>query len=278
MKSDSIKGKLVVVTGGSSGIGLAVAESFQSLGADVLIVARNSAKLDSALKHLRQTGHGRTEALSVDVSNEHEVKQLQSYVRSEWGCADIVVNSAGIVSLGKLHETPIAEWDRLHSINVRGLVLVLQALIPDMVAANEVDGLERHIVNVASMAAYAGLPGMSAYGATKAAVVAISDSLNTELAENNIAVTSLAPATVKTPIAETLQLFGSLKNPEMEAKIERMFQKGDLKAETVAKKAVQAVTGKRSLIPVGREAVVTYFLRRLSPKLLQKAVTAGVSR
>ena len=209
--------------------------------------------------------------VSVDVASDQDIETLIAAVKSLRPSADIIINSAGIVSGGKLHETPIEEWDRLHGINVRGLVLVLQALIPDMIRS---DRAQRHIVNVSSAAGYAGSPGMSAYGATKAAVIALSESLRVELAPFDIGVTVLCPGYVKTPIAETIQLFGSMNNPKTQKRIEQMFRQGNLSPERVAEQTLKAIDRNKAFVSVGRDAIGAHYLRRLSPQLLARAVGA----
>jgi|GEM_PF-849924 short-subunit dehydrogenase len=276
MDISNLAGKLVVITGGSSGIGFCIAEQLARLGADILLVARNQQKLDQSVECLIRKYNGRFEGISVDVSKAEEVELLVRHIRVTWGCADIIINSAGIVSAGKLHETPIEEWDRLYAINVRGLVLVLQALIPDMIAAHVHDSEQRHIVNIASAAAYSGAGGMSAYSATKAAVVALGDSLRAELVHQHIGVSTIAPGFVKTPIAETVQLFGSMNSPEGKQAVSKMFSKVSLLPEHVADKTLNAIGKNKPLVNIGFEARSAHFLKRLSPSLLARVVSARI--
>lgn len=273
MKISNLKGKLVVVTGGSSGIGYSIAEQFAQRGADILLVARNQDKLNTTASNLRKTHNSRIETISAEITNQQDANKIGEFVSATWGCADIIISSAGIVSGGRVHDTPIEEWDRLHNTNVRGLVLVLQALIPAMIAANKKDGADRHIVNIASAAAYIGLTGLGAYAATKAAVVAIGESLRAELAVNNIGVSTIAPGNVRTPIIDTVQIFGSLNTPRALKAYQKMFNASKLFPEGVTKKVLQAVDKNRAFYAVGSEAVATYYLKRLSTRLLAKILS-----
>lgn len=277
MDLKNIKGKLVVVTGGSSGIGYSIAERMAGLGARLLLVARNEAKLNTAATQLRKQGAEEVLTLSVDVANADDLSKLRDKVAEMGAAADVVINSAGIVSAGLLHEMPISEWDRLHGVNVRGLVLVLQTLIPEMIAENAKDGQARHIVNIASAAGYSGVPGMSAYGATKAAVTALSESLRAELGAHQIGVTAVCPGFVKTPIAETVQLFGRMNTPKTQKNIEKMFAYGNLSPETVAEQTLKAIGKNKGFVTIGRDAVGGHLLKRFAPGMFS-AVVAKTAR
>jgi len=172
-----VKNKLAVITGGSSGIGLSIAKELAKQGFSLLLVARNQQKLAAASEQI-STEHGTPVfTASIDVTNIEQVKSLADRVKEIAPCADLLVNSAGIVSGGYLTETPLEEWDRLYQFNVRGLVSVLQSLIPDMRKQFHQDGERCHIVNLASAAGYMNTLGMAAYGSTKAGVISLSESL-----------------------------------------------------------------------------------------------------
>lgn len=260
--------KLCVITGGSSGIGLAVAESLARQGARLLLVARGAEELERAADHLRQLGAASVDTLSADISQEADVARLAPMIARLGGAADLVVNSAGIVSGGQLDDTPLAEWERLHAVNVLGLVRVLQAVLPAMRARARAGGPGGHIVNIASGAGLVGFPGLSAYGATKAAVVSLSQSLRAELAGLNIGVTALCPGFVQTPIAHKLELFGRMNTPATRRLIERWFQFNNLQAGTVARACLRGVRRNQAVVVVGRDVRSGYWTQRLTPGLL----------
>jgi len=268
-----LDGKLAVVTGGSSGIGYSIAKGLACRGANILLVARNQDKLDDAAEKLRGVSSSNIEVLSADITQAEDVERLKKAVHSIAKAADIVVNSAGIVSAGLLDETPISEWHRLHDINVFGLVQMLQSLIPAMREQSKLDGQERHIVNMASAAGLMGMQGMSAYGATKAAVIALSASLRVELAPLKIGVTVVCPDFVQTPIAEAVQLFGRMKNPQTKKGIQKRFKAAGLTPEIVAAKTLVAMEKNQSMVVVGKEAIWGYRLKRLSPKLVERMLS-----
>lgn len=265
-------GKLCVVTGGSSGIGYSIAEQLAVQGARLLLVARDQTALEQAAAALRARGAAQVAVLAADVTQEADRARLAPAVAEIGEAADLVVTSAGIVSAGLLEETPLAEWQRLHTLNVLGLVGVLQALLPAMRARAEAGGGGGHILNIASAAGLVGFPGMSAYGATKAAVVAFSESLRAELSGLGIGVTAVCPGFVQTPIADKLALFGRMDSPRTRKGIAQWFARNRLTPETVARRALAAAAADRPLLVVGRDARAGYLSKRWAPALFRRSL------
>lgn len=267
--SGQFTGKLCVVTGGSSGIGLAIAELLARQQARLLLVARDEAMLASAAERLRGLGAAEVEALSADVASDEQMQALAPAIKRLAPAADLVINCAGIVSAGNVQEVPLEEWRRLHDINVLGVVRVLQATLPEMLARAARGEGGGHIVNIASAAGLVGFTGLGAYGATKAAVVGFGESLRGELHGSGIGVTTVCPGFVKTPIAGKLRLFGSMDTPRTRRFIDNWFERNNLEAETVARKALDGVRRNRRLVVVGRDARSGYWTKRLSPAVLE---------
>ncbi|WP_043768866.1 SDR family NAD(P)-dependent oxidoreductase [Algiphilus aromaticivorans] len=265
-------GKLCVITGGSSGIGYSIAERLAAQGARLLLVARDPVALERAAQSLRTRGAAEVAVLAADVTQEADRARLVPAVAAMGEAADLVVTSAGIVSAGLLEETPLAEWQRLHALNVLGLVGVLQTLLPAMRARAEAGGGGGHILNIASAAGLVGFPGMSAYGATKAAVVALSESLRAELSALGIGVTAVCPGFVQTPIADKLALFGRMDSPRTRKGIARWFARNKLTPETVARRALAAAAADRPLLVVGRDARAGYLGKRWAPALFRRSL------
>ena len=264
------RNKLCVITGGSSGIGLAVAEALATQGARLLLVARDPAQLDRAAQALRTLGAAEVQTLSADVARDEDVARLPEAIKAMGPAADLVVNSAGIVSGGLMHELPMAEWRRLHEVNVLGVVRVLNAVLPQMLARSARGEGGGHIVNIASGAGLVGFTGLGGYVATKAAVVGFTESLRSELAAAGIGVTAVCPGFVQTPIASKVQLFGRMDTPRTQAFIQNWFKTNNLKAETVAQRTLDAVRSNRALVVVGRDAVSGYWTKRVAPWLLDR--------
>ncbi len=188
-----LQGRRVVVTGGSSGIGLAVARAVIRLGGEVCVVARREEPLAGAVVELgpeRAWGH------ACDVADPGRVAELASAVRSRWGRLDGLVNNAGIAPMGTLRETKPATWDRVFAVNVRGPYLLCRELLPLLE-----QGHDPAIVNVSSTLAERAIPGMAAYNASKAALNQLTRSLALEVAPV-VRVNAVMPAVVDTPIHE----------------------------------------------------------------------------
>lgn len=270
--SSAFKNKLCVITGGSSGIGYCVAEALARDGARLMLVARNAEALDAAAERLRGQGAAEVVTCSADVTRAEDVARMALAVSDMGSAADLVVTSAGVVSAGLLEDVPLEEWRRLHEVNVIGLVAVLQALLPAMRSRAKNGGGGGHIVNIASAAGLVGFPGMAAYGATKSAVIGLSESLRAEVSELGIGVTALCPGFVKTPIAEKITLFGRMNTPRTQKMIAQWFQRNDLNPERVARAALAAVRHDRALVVVGKDATSGYWTKRLFPSVLRRVL------
>ncbi|MFA5940854.1 MAG: SDR family NAD(P)-dependent oxidoreductase [Sinimarinibacterium sp.] len=264
--------RICVVTGGSSGIGLAVANALAHEGARLLLVARDTEALERAAQGLRELGAAEVRCLSADVGRDEDVARLQGAIREMGPCADLIVNSAGIVSGGVLTDVPMTEWRRLHEVNVMGVLRVLHAVLPAMLARAARGEGGGHIVNIASGAGLIGFPGLSAYGATKAAVVSLGESLRGELCGAGIGVTTVCPGFVKTPIAGKFKLFGRMDNERTQRMVLDWFERNNLEAATVAHKALDAVRSNRALVVVGKDVVSGYWTKRIAPRVLERVL------
>jgi 3-oxoacyl-[acyl-carrier protein] reductase len=185
-----------VVTGGTQGIGRAVAFALGAKGARVALCGRNAERVENTVAEL--TGSGVSAwGVSCDVSDEGSVGEFAAGVLERFGGVDVLVNNAGLAYLAPLLELTTSQIDEMLDINVRGLMLVTRAFLPTMIAAEGGD-----IVNVASLAGKNGFAGGTAYGASKHAVVGFSKSLMLEVRTSNIRVVNVCPGTVETPFFE----------------------------------------------------------------------------
>src|SRR5512134_1099272 len=189
------RGRKVLITGAASGIGLECARSFARQGADLVVSDLNAAALESVQREIADMGV-ECLALACDVSDVASVAALAAATDSAIGPLDVLVNNAGIAYLGSFQETPVAWWRRTLDVNVLGIVHCIQAFLPAMRAA----GGERKIVNVASLAGVAPAPNMSAYAASKHAVIGLSEVLALELHDSPISVLIVCPGIINTPL------------------------------------------------------------------------------
>jgi len=211
-----LAGKVCIVTGAASGIGRAAAELFGAEGATVV-----AADLDGT-------------AYRVDVTDEAETQALAARVVAEHSRIDVLFNNAGIAGVGDIEETTVELWERVMAVNARGVFLMCRAVVPTMIAQRS-----GSIVNMSSAIAEVGLARRVAYAASKGAVLALTKSLQVDLAPHGVRVNALLPGTIMTPFVEGY-LRDSYDDPEEGRRAIRSRQlTGDLgTAEDVARAAL----------------------------------------
>lgn len=193
-----LKGKVAVITGAASGLGLAMAHRFGREGMKLVLADINEEALQQAVEGLKKED---VEAIAVatNVSDPDAVKKLAETTFSSFGAVHLLVNNAGISSVGPVWETTLQEWKRVFDINLFGIVNGLEAFLGRMMQ----QPFASHIVNTASAAGLLSPPGLSVYTATKHATVALTETLYADLAlaQSPVGVSVLCPAWVKTGIA-----------------------------------------------------------------------------
>ena len=188
-----LKGKKVLITGASSGIGKAIALLFAREGADLCLVARREKELSKIGKQCRAYGV-KVLNLVTDITIKVQVERMARKSLAAFKKIDILINNAGYGKYGPFTAVPIREWDKMWSVNVRGLVLVTQALVPSMIEQKN-----GHIVNISSIQGTQASPNSSAYCATKFAVTGLTEALSKELWKDGIKVSAVCPGGVLTP-------------------------------------------------------------------------------
>ena len=190
----SLKGKIVLITGASSGIGAACAELLAQAGANLILAARRWERVQGLGTQLEQQYQIQTHVLGLDVGDRQAVNATLSNLPEDWNQIDILVNNAGLSrGLAKLHEGNIDDWEEMLDTNVKGLLYVTRAVVPGMVERQS-----GHVVNIGSIAGRVAYPGGNVYCASKAAVRAISDGLKQDLIGTPVRVTEIEPGLVET--------------------------------------------------------------------------------
>ncbi|MBN2199846.1 MAG: SDR family oxidoreductase [Candidatus Aminicenantes bacterium] len=190
----NLLGKIVFITGASSGIGLACARAFAAQGAKILLAARRLDRLRTLSGELEKTFGVPVLAFSLDVRNQPDVERAVRELPPEWEAIDILVNNAGLSrGLDKLHEGSVPDWEEMIDTNVKGLLYVSRAVLPGMVRRGS-----GHVINIGSIAGQETYPGGNVYCATKFAVRALSQGLRMDLLGTAIRVSSVDPGMVET--------------------------------------------------------------------------------
>lgn len=193
MDARNLTGRVAVVTGAASGIGRETALLLARRGADLAICDVDEAGLKDTADRIHRLNHKTVQA-RVDVADADSMHGFADRVFAELGRVDVLVNNAGIGVGGPFVDIPLEEWDAILSINLRGVVNGCHVFVPRMIEARQ----PAHVVNIASMAGYISLPGMSAYSATKFAVIGLSEALRAELSIHQIGVTAICPGIINT--------------------------------------------------------------------------------
>src|SRR5260221_13915414 len=194
--SNSLEGKVALVTGASSGIGEATALALAAQGARVAAAARRGDRLAALVKRIEERG-GQAMPLVVDVANEAQVRGMVQRTRETWGRVDILVNDAAVARLGPIDGAKTEEWREMVNINLLGLMYATHAVLPLMQAQGS-----GHIVNISSEAGRIAREGIGVYSATKFGVVAFSEALRQEISPHHIRVTVIEPGGVATEMQE----------------------------------------------------------------------------
>lgn len=256
--ADHLGGTTAVVTGGASGIGRSLATLLADRGALVHVVDRDGEGADAVAAGIRDTG-GRAEAHSVDVTDADAVMVLADAV-FERGPVDLLFNNAGVGHAGLIVDTTLEDWRRLVDVNLMGVVHGVHAFLPRMSAQQG----PSHIVNTASMAGIVPAAGLSAYSATKAAVVALTEALDVELIGTPVCVSALCPGVVNTAIVGTSSMSGAWA--DRRERTQQFYETRGTSPDVVAKQALDAVTHGRLIVPSPRYQVVPHWIaKRMFP-------------
>ena len=192
--TNNIKGKVVVITGASSGLGEATVRKLAAEGARLVIGARRLDRLQALAAEL---GLGDAAAVQTDVRSFEQVKHLVDHAVATHGRIDVILNNAGLMPHSLLERGKVEDWDRMIDVNLKGTLYGIGAALPHMKAQKS-----GHIINVSSVAGHKLFGGSAVYSATKFAVRALSEGLRQEMAPHNIRTTIISPGAVKTELLD----------------------------------------------------------------------------
>jgi len=191
-----LKDKVALVTGASRGIGRAISLRFAAEGADMIVCARTASQIQTLSDEIRAAGR---ECLGVvaAVDNAADVNSMVEQALAKFGRIDILVNNAGISNPKPFLETTMADWDEALDVNLKGIILCTRAVLPDMLQRKS-----GNVINISSGAGVRGLPGSTAYAASKAAAIALTQALGDELLGSGIRINVVTPGGIRSELLD----------------------------------------------------------------------------
>lgn len=259
-------GKWCVVTGAASGIGRATAEALQAEGARLLLCDIRQEELEQIALDL--SGRGEVLSYAVDVALLPQMARFSDFIREQIGCADVLVNNAGILKTGGYEETSFETWHQVMEVNFWGALHATKLLVPPMVQRGA-----GAVVNIASASGIVGFSKLTAYSTSKFALVGFSEALRAELAATGVTVSTICPGLVRTSIARNSDL------PAEEARdIEDLLERRGVAPERVAQAIVRAAIKGTPLVHVGADAKLLSVASRLFPTRASAWLTKRANR
>ncbi len=256
----------VIVTGGSSGLGLALATHYASSGAEVALVARNAHKLAAAAQQIQQQTGRAVKIASVDVCDEQAALQAMEPLIHEMGGIDLLINNAGVLEEGYFEDLDIEVYQRVMAVNLFGIINMIHACLPALKSSRG------KIVNIASMAGYSGVFGYTAYSASKHALVGFSESLRYELKPQGVAVQMICPPEFDSPMVDALD---KSRSPENRAHV-LMVPKAPL--SLISESTIKAIESDKFVHFTGFNASATAFAMRHFPSAVRYFADRVVGR
>lgn len=260
---EQLHGKLALVTGAGSGIGLATARALAERGSRLLLVDRDPQALERAAGSIPGS-----HSFACDVSDEQAMERLATRVLGEHGVPDVVVNNAGIGVAGSFIDTGFDDWQRIVGVNLMGVVYGSRLFGRAMIER----GAGGQIVNTASAAAFVPAKELGAYATTKAAVLMLSECLRAEFARHGIGVTAVCPGVIATNITRTTHYVGLGEEEQRRRsdRITRLYERRNFTPEQVAAEILDAIAKDRAVAPVTPEAKAMRALGRFAPGLARR--------
>ncbi|MEO6228454.1 MAG: SDR family oxidoreductase [Thermomonas sp.] len=248
----------VFITGGASGLGHALAMHYVEQGWRVLIGDLNLERCADTLVQLRAVSPA-SDAVACDVTIEADVQVAAEWLQQQWGGVDVVINNAGVAQMGGIADASEADWRWIVDINLLGVARGCRVFTPMLRAQGG-----GQLVNIASMAGLVHMPQAAAYNATKAAVVALSETLQLELQADRIGVTVVCPAFFRTALAQNMRA----SSPALEAMTKRLVERARIGPEQIARLIFEGVQRGETHILTHPEVRRTWLFKRVLPYAL----------
>ncbi len=229
-QTENIQGKVIVITGSSSGLGEATARMLSAQGASVVLGARRLERLEKLAEEINSKG-GKAHAVQTDVTDVKQVQHLVDEAVKKFGRIDVMLNNAGLMPQSPLEKLRVDDWNKMIDVNIKGVLYGIAAALPYM--KEQKSG---QIINVSSVAGHVVSPGSAVYSATKFAVRAISEGLRQEVKPYNIRSTIISPGAVQS------ELPASSTDPEVAKRMEEFYKQYAIPADSFARAVVFAIS------------------------------------
>lgn len=232
---DHLKKQTAIITGASSGIGEAIAHHLAERGANVVLAARRSERLQELADQVEEKYDVQAKVVETDVTKKEDMERLVNETKEAFGRVDIFVNNAGVMLLSFMKNDHVDEWEQMVDVNIKGVLFGIHASLPTMIEQEA-----GHIINVSSVAGHEVFPSSTVYSATKYAVRALSMGMEKELSRSGVRVTNVSPGAVDTELTDHItdgDVIDMFKDRKMEP----------LVADDIARAVAYAVTQPESV-------------------------------
>ena len=269
-----IKGSKIFISGAASGIGRATAVEMAKADGRLFLTDINQSGLDETCHLIERAGGEVCMTRAFDIADYQAMCAFSKEVHEGYGPLDILVNVAGIAMFSQVEEMRHADWEKVISVNLWGVIHAIECFIPGMIRARK----GGHIVTVSSTAGIIGLPWHTVYAGTKHALMGISEVLRYDLKKHHIGVSVICPGAVNTGLVRTVDIHA---DPGAADKVRKLFLKVTITPEKVAGLIINAIRKEKFLVITSTDIKILYFLKRhLFPlyHLIMNLLTRGMDR
>lgn len=255
-----LRGKTVLITGGSRGLGLVLAREVAAEGANIAICARDAAELERARADLSARG-ANVFAFPCDVTERVQVKELIDVVTRHFGSVDVLVNNAGLIQVGPLEVMTLEDFEQAMAVHFWGPLYTTLEVLPQMRERRE-----GRIVNISSIGGKVSVPHLLPYSASKFALVGLSDGLRAELSKENVVVTTVCPGLMRTGSPRNATFKGQHRAEHAWFAVSDALPVTSIKAERAAKQIIEACKRGQAELIISTQAIMAVKCRALFPE------------